>query len=60
MRPLRDSNMWNYELYPRLSLLTLTGQEDGELEFIGTEQQWQSVKVLEAELSTKYETPSNK
>lgn len=50
--------MYAYELYPRLSLLTLTVNNDAEyweekLEFIGTERQWRSVEVLEAELSTK-------
>jgi len=44
--------MYNYELYPRLSLLTLSGQdEEGNLEFIGTPEQWTSAETLEAQMS---------
>lgn len=39
------------ELYPRLALLTLCGQnEEGELEFMGNEQQKRAVRTLEDEI----------
>ena len=50
--------MYAYELLPRLSLLTLTVDQYAEhweeqLEFVGTNQQWNSVSVLETELMNK-------
>ncbi len=37
-----------YELLPRLKQLTLVGQdEDGELEFFGTEAKWNRVQLEE-------------
>lgn len=44
--------MFAYELLPRLKYLTLTVDNDAEyweekLEFIGTSQQWLSVRILE-------------
>jgi len=47
--------MYNYELLPRLSLLTLTVDNGAEyweekLEFIGTTAQWNAVNVMENQL----------
>lgn len=39
------------ELYPKLALLTLCGQnEEGDLEFIGKESQWRAAETLENEI----------
>ena len=51
--------MYAYELLPRLSLLTLTVDNDAEywedrLEWTGTTQQWNSTRVLENELMNTY------
>lgn len=43
--------MMAYELLPRLVHLTLSGQnEDGELEWIGTNDQWYRANKMEQEL----------
>ena len=42
-----------YELLPKLKYLTLTGQnEEGDLEFFGTEREWDKAEVYEFALST--------
>lgn len=47
------TNMIAYQLLARLTHLTLWGQdEDGELEFVGTNDQWKKV----AEFESKYES----
>ena len=61
---LKQINMYAYELYPRLSLLTLTVDNEAEywedrLEFIGTNQQWNAVRVLENQLMNSYEKTTN-
>ena len=48
-----STNMLNYELLPKLTYLTLVGQdEDGELEFIGTEEAWEAARRLEEQLTS--------
>jgi hypothetical protein len=50
---LTKTNMIAYELLPRLKYLVLGGQDDdGELEFIGTQQQYQQVEneILASEM----------
>lgn len=43
--------MHTYELLPRLTYLTLTGQEeDGTLEFWGTDAAWKQVALMEKEM----------
>ena len=43
--------MYAYELLPKLTHLTLVGQdEDGELEFVGTAQQWNLASKMEEDL----------
>lgn len=45
------TNMFCYELLPKLTFMTLTGQDDdGELEFIGTEEDWDRAEEMEAEM----------
>ncbi len=47
--------MYAYELLPKLTYLTLSGQNnDGELEFIGTRSQWYIADVMEQQLSHGY------
>lgn len=44
--------MYAYDLLPRLTHLTLCGQdEDGELKFIGTAKQWKEVECHSMDLS---------
>jgi hypothetical protein len=45
--------MYVYELLPKLTYLTLAGQDDGELLFIGTFQQWQQANNLEEKLCSE-------
>lgn len=52
--------MYCYELRARLSLLTLTVDNDEEdyedrLQWVGTTQQWNSMRVLENELMNTYD-----
>lgn len=43
--------MFNYELLPKLTHLTLTGVDDeGNLEFIGTNDQWLQANKMEQEM----------
>jgi len=43
--------MYAYELLPKLTNLTLTGQdEDGDLEFVGTNDQWLQANKMEQDL----------
>lgn len=43
--------MYAYELLPRLTYLTLVGQdEEGNLEFIGTNHQWLEANKMEEEM----------
>ena len=47
-----ETNMFAYELLPRLTHLTLVGIDDeGELEFIGTNHQWLMANKMEEEMS---------
>ena len=44
--------MWNYELRPLLTYCKLVGQdEDGDLEFWGTNEEWKQATDLEIELT---------
>lgn len=43
-----------FELLPKLTHLTLTGQEDGELEFIGNLKQWMLAGDMERDILQKY------
>lgn len=44
--------MYNYELLPKLTHMTLCGQDDdGELEFIGTEENWNKATEMEEEMT---------
>lgn len=43
--------MYTYELLPKLTYLTLTGQDEDGLEFIGTLKQWYDARALEEKLS---------
>jgi hypothetical protein len=52
---LLETSMYNYELLPRLTYLTLTVNKDAEyweeqLEFIGDTQQWNKVHKMEQKL----------
>ena len=41
-------NMYNYELLPKLRHLILVGQnEEGELEWVGTDRQWRLARLEE-------------
>lgn len=60
---MKNNYTWglaNYELRARLSLLTLTVDNDEEdyedrLQWVGTTQQWNSMRVLENELMNTYD-----
>ena len=43
--------MYTYELLPKLIHLTLCGQDEDGLEWIGTNQQWLEANRMEDELS---------
>lgn len=46
-----ETSMFAYELLPRLTHLTLVGVDDeGNLEFIGTEKQWKQAEIMEMEM----------
>ena len=46
------SNMYNYELLPKLTHMTLYGlDEDGKLNFLGTIENWNKATKMEEEMT---------